>query len=1728
MASSTLNPSQQRQRQDLTPRVDPLVAAGPQLATERHSTVASRSASAEFSLSGFGTEGTGVSGPRYHGHVRATSHARGLTANTSNPSLARDEPMRASGISSRDLELSEPFLPVSQASTSATMGHFQYDRLPSPRSPFSLFSHEAQRFTSRFMKSGNASERFPARRDRLAFEGSVSEGAGSPTWSSRASLSNTPIFPGSSTVVAERGARRHDPHESTQVSCGASVSDSRLHHRDTCLPDPQEVELASRRVSESLRRQQYNTHLPQEAESGGSDEPFDGSEDQMNPMLFVNRGDMIDDFWGSRNSCRTRNLNALHAFSWDQRVFLPTSRGTFSSALRLLASPRFWEKMDWTIRGSVLTILPTLILCLEPATQHIFPLPTSVVALAFWTSQPTFGAGLRETYIVLKGFSISLVVLCIIIAIQPGPAWLSLLLMFCALLSLSFVAEQMRRTVIYTMASFVMQYISKPTTTGYSFVVDYYVTLLIAQGFGLASFFFPYIRWSSDNAKRYIITMGDAISLSIHSACCSFWVQGSALERHLHVARLRQLRHTVEHSKRKAATGLSEMGYEPHSGEYTAQLKSRMSFLTKIFNVVQGMVSVIELIVLDPDRVDTPLCNMFGQRLRGELSLIAATMDAMVLRIVDLDNIVTDEDMSFFAQARERFMGAVSAVREELILNNSNYRTTYSDVLLGSFLFNVEELLVMIGSFQDVADPPSNFSYFLRFPLRDLQSSWTGTQALYRAIVHRHVITRRLKEAIKISACVIIAAFFQVYAMKNSSTSPVAGVDIIALVYRPTGAESFQYSTNRLLGTVLGSLTGLLSVQIAEQRRSVLYICALVLTFVGSYVQAAPNYFPLGNAICNSVISVVVQFQNENSAMTRIQQNCFAILIYFLVASFIWPMRGRTKMQLGLDMSLRMSREAVHRLLNNLDLPESATAVSDDVSTLLEEMQKRIGQQLTHLPGAVVEPTMDSAEFPEMSWRMVIRAQQKLYVALLMMRFAYSNFMTSTIGDSVGGPTDTGVSVHWVVLHRISPHTKQLSRLIYEAMDLYLMIIAKSSFVPTASLTRMRQAMLECYDRIIELYIQTIQHQLNCPPNCGEAEKSNDSDKAQKPAAPESSAKGATSLDGPSGYLTYRVSPEELQHLESFIKNSSFINRFSELTGGATLNQSSANLDRLLNSSIVLQDPTQVLREVHNSHLPSTATPGAGSLAPQVEGSSAEVPEAVSGQRSFPPLSSDAPLSANSVGDSSRLRGRRWSRALVDSSHGNSEAASQIEDLPTPGGGNRGGIGENTHTPQNHTFAGTFFGTVSQSARQFTGLLRQLHQPSSSSSSSAQENGSSEDATDRSSNTGARRDSCKQETAAQGTTETSQGVSGPSSMPSAGLHMNRNASFLCNSIVMPSAATAANPQLASLVANQLGSSFVFPLNNAANRSFIQNGSVMRLPRNGSFFPSYPTAAPLDNADVFTLGRTQRAMLRPPAPWPVDLTRGQRRFSSAHAPTLFPSLPDAQNVVSEGGSNVAAGSEISPGAACEPFGDACSVHEARGSDGTLQRHAGVEGNGQMRRANTAPCSGRPEVSDDAVEGSQGFGMRSFAGPPSHLAVTYTAAELADAMKKLPPAVRKYVEALRNGTPLGSAETFDEQLANHSIIGSCGATAHPSPEAELGDGWERCGSGQGGVDPAGNAIEEGAAEGLPPQLLEEYVLTNEDIHSLEAFLFGLRAIIQHVEDLEKELLEVVHNNEMAKKL
>ncbi|EKF30492.1 hypothetical protein MOQ_005692 [Trypanosoma cruzi marinkellei] len=763
---------------------------------------------------------------------------------------------------------------------------------------------------------------------------------------------------------------------------------------------------------------------------------------------------------------KEQNSTALHAIPWDQRAFIPIS-GFGTKAFSIFSAPLFWEKLDWTVRASLFTVLPTMILTLEPKTEGIFPLPSSVAFLAFWITMPTFGSGLREFIIALKGYALSLAMLMIVILIGPRSSWLILLLLFLLVLITSFFAEQVKKTAAYCLAVFLMQLQSNPDGTGTKFVGDYFTTLLIALAFGLAAFFIPNIRWSSDLSKTYVSILGNSLSIYVQGTCSSFWTH-SPLERELHILRLRQLSATASKAISKAALFFEEAGYEPHSGSFMSAISVRHEFLVNIYHILCSMVQVVELINENPQRIETPLCISFGNAIVEDLAIISSAMDSMILKISDFKHPVQEEDIQMFREARERFQDRLSEVRQDVILDNEMYETDESDVLLGFFMFSVDELCEEISNFSTKKSVNSNFVEWLKAPINDCKSSYNALRLLIATLIHRRSLTRRAKEAIKLALCMTVPSIFQVYALHNSDTSPVAGASIIAFVYSQTGAQSFTYAVNRVLGTVLGSLTAFLGVQIADSRRIILYIAVTILSFVGAYIQTSPEYFAAGNAICNSVISVITQYRNPTAAIVRIQQNMFAILMYFCISMVLWPMRARLKVQMAFDVSLRCFREATCRLLRNLDLPEDVCEVNTAVTDVLNEWNKKIDRQENFLHGASTEPTLVGAGFPENSWMKLIEAQRSLWSIMAMMRFAYFTFMSSKADDV------TELSVHWVVLRRISPHAKDLSDLVYATVDLYLLSIGKTTVVPTSHLTRLRHGILEAEQNISEVYIQTI------------------------------------------------------------------------------------------------------------------------------------------------------------------------------------------------------------------------------------------------------------------------------------------------------------------------------------------------------------------------------------------------------------------------------------------------------------------------------------------------------------------------------------------------------------------------------------------------------------------------------------------------------------------------------
>jgi hypothetical protein len=796
---------------------------------------------------------------------------------------------------------------------------------------------------------------------------------------------------------------------------------------------------------------------------GGGNDERKKQQERRKRMAEIDEDEMLEK--QRRNAVVT---SALHNIPWLQRTVEPHS--TFGGdKCAVCIAPRFWVRIDWTLRATFLAVLPATVLSLDPSTTTYFALPSTVASFAYWISAPTFGGGLREFVIVLKGSVVTLIFLSIVLALDPTSSrWLFIALYFLQILLIALVAESIKKTGAWCIAVFMVQLYSTPEITNYAFVRDFLVSVIIGGSMGIGAFLFPRINWSHKLATGLCSTYGSALSIIIQGVVSSYWSK-TETEREYCLIRIKQLMQVCSQCSADLDTRIDETDYEPHSGETIAKIRRRATFLRDMTRIVACILQLVENIAAKPEILASRLLAPFGDRIQEPLTVLVSAMDNTVLKICDFKHPITETELELFRSVREDFQESLSEIRDELILSNEAYQTEEADVFLGSFLFCIDELGETIATFREPINVPSRVLEWLYSPLDDLLSCYKTLQVMITVLLTEGALIRRAKEAIKLALSMTIPMLIQVFVLSQDDATPVAGPAIIAFVVQRTGAESFQYASNRVLGTVMGSLTALFAVQLADGELWQLYVYLGLLSLVGNFVQTSIPFAQAGNAMVFSVISIISQYADKNAAMNRIQQNIFSITVYFAITYIIWPIRSIEKLKLELDSAIRSYRETMYKLLGNLDAPLSD--ISDVINAAEEhwnENARRVRREESLVPAAVREPTMIGVAFPEQPWLRLIQSQKTLSSLAWMLRFAFQTFEQST---SVS-PGDR--SLHWVVVKHIAPQARELSELIFAACDLYLLALSNAEMVPVQHLVRLRTHMMDVYKTMIARYTEAL------------------------------------------------------------------------------------------------------------------------------------------------------------------------------------------------------------------------------------------------------------------------------------------------------------------------------------------------------------------------------------------------------------------------------------------------------------------------------------------------------------------------------------------------------------------------------------------------------------------------------------------------------------------------------
>ncbi|CUG92697.1 Hypothetical protein, putative [Bodo saltans] len=836
---------------------------------------------------------------------------------------------------------------------------------------------------------------------------------------------------------------------------------------------------------------------------GGGGEHEKKLQERRKRMAEIDEDEMLEK--QRRNAVVT---SALHNIPWLQRTVEPHS--TFGGdQCAVCIAPRFWVRIDWTLRATFLAVLPATVLSLDPSTTGYFALPSTVASFAYWITAPTFGSGIREFVIVLKGSIVTLIFLSIVLAIDPTSSRvLFIFLYFLQILLIALVAESIKKTGAWCIAVFMVQLYSTPEQTGYAFVRDFLVSVIIGGAMGIGAFLFPRINWSHKLATGLCSTYGGALSIIIQGVVSSYWSK-TEMEREYCLIRIKQLMQVCSQCSADLDTRIDETEYEPHSGETIAKIRRRAVFLRDMTRIVACILQLVENIALKPEILETRLLAPFSDRIQEPLTILVSAMDNTVLKICDFKHPITETELELFRSVREDFQERLSEIRDELILTNEEYETEEADVFLGAFLFCIDEMAETIATFREPTNVPSRILEWIKSPIDDLLSCYKTLRVMLTVLVTEGALIRRAKEAIKLALSMTIPILIQVFVLSKEDATPVAGPAIIAFVVQRTGAESFQYASNRVLGTVMGSLTALFAVQLADGELWQLYIYLGILSLVGNFVQTSIPFTQAGNAMVFSVISIISQYSDPNAAMNRIQQNIFSITVYFAITYILWPIRSIEKLKLELDSAIRSYRETMYKLLGSLDAP------MDDISDVIRmaeehwnENARRVKREESLVPAAVREPTMIGVAFPEQPWLRLIKSQQTLSSLAWMLRFAFQTFEQST---SVS-PGDR--SLHWVVVKHIAPQARELSELIFAACDLYLLALSNAEMVPVQHLVRLRTHMMEVYKKMIARYAEALILRLENEDGWqgGDHSSNGDDNNGEEPRAPSAAAEAAAAV----------------------------------------------------------------------------------------------------------------------------------------------------------------------------------------------------------------------------------------------------------------------------------------------------------------------------------------------------------------------------------------------------------------------------------------------------------------------------------------------------------------------------------------------------------------------------------------------------------------------------------------
>lgn len=826
--------------------------------------------------------------------------------------------------------------------------------------------------------------------------------------------------------------------------------------------------------------------------------------------------------------------------------------------------PKFWRKIDWAFRFAVFVILPTAALALNPRLiqRRVFLSASVIIDTAYTGFQENIGLGIQGVLNDAQGYALSFLIALSTIAIDPTEGWQFILVQAVQVFFINILFPDVMSSASSSLANLTAQLLRSDveSNVSYKYISNFYACFAIGMGMALPAYFIPRPIIALRRAELYCGIAGNSISVVAKGIMSSFWC--SPLQRQLNLVSLRALQQTATAAILMTDTAMKDAMNEPHKGLTLLRMQQRCELLKAVSVILHGGLSIIEQIATtvserteaaekfaEPERsssddesgsdtsedgglnqdmflnnvpkqdqkkqkksnVDdispsssisvekngfTDEAKLMGKALEKPLVRISVATDTFMLKIVDFTRTLKESDYQSFAASVEKFEHAVNKVRRKYVSENVQFSPDNFNIQIGFFLFVLHELCHRIKSFREPTEAPSNFKAWAHGPLNVVKRSWNNLVYLVGSLAKGR-LPRKAKEGIKLSISMMISLTYEIY---SGSPSPISGSALIPGIYRKMGADTFYFSTLRVLGTVFGSTTSFALVRILIEPTvsaddGYYWILGLLpfMCFIGAFVIRSPPVSAAGKAWVSSCISILSRYNNPQVAIQRITNNVFAIVTYFLVSTFVWPVRATNRITLELDSALRSLRDSSSGLLKGF-AAKDFEAVTSDVTKATAKFNKHTVNVGALITGASREPNVTGGStFPVEQWKQIAITLRDIAAILALTRFAYLKFRSSSAKkeaerlakkssfSSGGSPTDLNetdlfyaATVNQNIITHLSKVIGTVGELISAALDLQLLLAGDITEVPVTHLVRIRIHLLNTVALVEEKFCDVL------------------------------------------------------------------------------------------------------------------------------------------------------------------------------------------------------------------------------------------------------------------------------------------------------------------------------------------------------------------------------------------------------------------------------------------------------------------------------------------------------------------------------------------------------------------------------------------------------------------------------------------------------------------------------